>query len=228
MTDAQQGRDAGQRRRRRAGRAKLDALRGARRVIARRGADATRFRDVAAEAGAAVSTLQYSFGSREDLIIEALEQGALDDFDRASSAALAHASPVEQLRALVRESVVADSPQEAREAWLLWVEYWRAASRDPELRAASAAIYARWRELVSGIVAAGRATGDFRRDIDTDLTATQVLALLDGVGVPVVLEHPGMASAGAAAAVLDALAAILRCPALQTREGAARRRSDLP
>ena len=43
-----------------------------------------------------------------------------------------------------------------------------------------------------------------------------MLALLDGVGVPVVLEHPGITSARAAAVVLDALAAILGCEALRS------------
>jgi AcrR family transcriptional regulator len=214
VTDPYGDGEAG-RRGRRAGRGKLHVLHGARRVIARRGADATRFRDVAAETGSAVSTLQYSFGSRDDLIIAALEDAAVADFARARRAAQAAAGPVEQLRALVRESVVADTEQDAREAWLIWVEYWRAAARDAELRSGSAAVYAQWRTLVSAILADGRAAGDFRSDLDTDQAATQVLALLDGVGVPLVLEHPGMTSARAAAAVLDALAGILGCPTLR-------------
>lgn len=227
MTDRDRRADPRQRGRR-AGRGKQHVLHGARRVIARRGADATRFRDVAAESGTAVSTLQYSFGSREDLIIAALEEGALEDFDRARQAALAATGPVEQLRALVRESVVAHGDEEAREAWLLWVEFWRAAARDDELRSGSAAVYARWRDLVGGILAAGCAVGAFRRDLDTELAAAQVLALLDGVGVPVVLEHPGTTGESAAATVLDALAAILGCPALQLPNGATWRRSDVP
>jgi AcrR family transcriptional regulator len=210
-------RDTGPRhRRRRAGRSKLDVLHGARRVIALRGADATRFRDIADETGSPVSTLQYSFGSREDLIIAALEDAAEADLERARRAAAAVSGAVAQLRALVRESVVADSDETAREAWLVWVEYWRAAARDSELRSGSAAIYARWRTLVGGILADGRAAGDFRGDLDTDQTAIQVLALLDGVGIPVVLGHPGMTSARAAAAVLDALAAMLGCEALRS------------
>ena len=215
MTDPYQDTNPSHRRRR-AGRGKLHVLRGARRVIAQRGADATRFRDVAAETGSAVSTLQYSFGSREDLIIAALEDAALADLDRVRRAAQAASGPAEQLRTLVRESVIADSDEKAREAWLVWVEYWRAAARDGELRSGSAAIYGQWRALVSGILADGCAAGDFRRDLDTDQTAIQVLALLDGVGVPVVLEHPGMTSARAAAAVLDGLAALLGCEALRS------------
>jgi AcrR family transcriptional regulator len=204
------------RRPRRSGRAKHHVLHGARRVIARRGADATRFGDVAAETGSAVSTLQYSFGSREDLIIAALEDAAAADLTRVQRAAGAADGPVEQLRALVRESVMADSEAESREAWLVWVEYWRAAARDGELRSGSAAVYAKWRALVAGVLGDGCAKGAFRPDLDVDQAATQILALLDGVGVPLVLRHPGMTSATAAAVVLDALAAVLGCPALRS------------
>jgi AcrR family transcriptional regulator len=209
-------RDTERRPRRRAGRAKRDVLHGARRESALRGADATRFRDVADETGSAVSTLQYSFGSREDLIIAALEDAAEADLERARQAATAVSGAVAQLRALVRESVIAGSDETSREQWLVWVEYWRAAARDSELRSGSAAVYARWRTLVGGILADGREAGDFRVDLDTDQAAIQVLALLDGVGGPVVLEHPGMTSTRAAAVVLDALAAILGCVALRS------------
>jgi AcrR family transcriptional regulator len=215
MADPYRGTEPGHRGRR-AGRGKLHVLRGARRVIAQRGADATRFRDVADETGSAVSTLQYSFGSREDLIIAALEDAAEADLERARQAATAVSGAVAQLRALVRESVIAGSDETSREQWLVWVEYWRAAARDSELRSGSAAVYARWRTLVGGILADGREAGDFRVDLDTDQAAIQVLALLDGVGVPVVLEHPGMTSTRAAAVVLDALAAILGCEALRS------------
>jgi AcrR family transcriptional regulator len=205
-----------QRRTRRASRDKLHVLRAARRVIAQRGADATRVRDVAAETGSAISTLQYSFGSREDLIIAAFEDAAAADFERVRRAAEAADGPVDRLRALVRQSVVAESDEDAREAWLVWVEYWRAAARDDELRAGSADVYAKWRALVGSVLADGRAAGDFRSDLDIDQAATQVMALLDGVGVPLVLRHPGITSAGAAAAVLDALAGILGCDALRS------------
>jgi len=203
------------RRTRRASRDKLHVLRAARRVIAQRGADATRFRDVAAETGSAISTLQYSFGSREDLIIAAFEDAAAADFERVRRATEAADGPVDRLRALVRQSVVAESDEHAREAWLVWVEYWRAAARDDELRAGSADVYAKWRALVGSVLADGRATGEFRSDLDIDQAATQVMALLDGVGVPLVLRHPGITSSGAAAVVLDALAGILGCDALR-------------
>jgi AcrR family transcriptional regulator len=217
MTDPYPGTERG--RRRRAGRGKGHVLHGARQVIARRGADATRFRDVAAETGTAVSTLQYSFGSRDDLIIAALEAATQADIDRVRRATDAAHGPVERVRALVREGLMADSGDVARDAWLIWVEYWRAAARDSDLRSGSAAVYAEWRALVGRVLAEGRAAGNFRSDLDIDRATTQLLALLDGVGVPIVLEHPGMTGASAAEAVLDALAGILGCAALSPERG---------
>jgi len=188
-------------------------------VIARRGVDATRFLDVAAETGTAVSTLQYSFGSREDLITAALEAAAWADVERVRTACALASGPADKLRALVLESCAADSAEAAREASLIWVEYWRAAARDEELRTGSAAVYAEWRAMVSAILADGWASGVFSRDLDVDPAVTQVLALLDGVGVPLVLEHPGMTSAYATDVVLDALARILQCPSLSSGIG---------
>ena len=69
---------------RRAGRRKIAVLEAACRVIAERGADATRFADVAAESGVPVSTLQYYFGSREDLLVAAFRHASGTEIGRAS------------------------------------------------------------------------------------------------------------------------------------------------
>jgi AcrR family transcriptional regulator len=199
---------------RRAGRGKVDVLQGAGSVIARRGAEGTRFVDVANETGSAISTLQYSFGSRDDLIMAALDEAARTDLARVRAACEAAADPVAQLRALAAAAVGVDGEDGARDAWLVWVEYWRAAARDSELREGSAAIYAGWRSLVTAILEHGREQGVFTESFDIDHATTQVLALIDGVGVPLVLKHPETTTATATDAVLSALAAILGCPAL--------------
>ena len=63
----------------RAGRRKLPVLEAACRVIAERGAEATRFTDVAAASGVPVSTLQYYFGSREDLLVAAFRHASANE-----------------------------------------------------------------------------------------------------------------------------------------------------
>ena len=88
-----------------------------------------------------------------------------------------------------------------------------AAARDSELRAGSAAVYARPADGRRD-PADGRAAGELRSDLDTDQAAIQ--DQLDGVGLPPALEHPGMTSTRAGAVVLDALAALLGCEALRS------------
>ncbi|HEX5303003.1 MAG TPA: TetR family transcriptional regulator [Streptosporangiaceae bacterium] len=113
---------------RRAGRRKIAVLEAACRVIAERGADATRFADVAAESGVPVSTLQYYFGSREDLLV----------------AAFRHASSTE-IAALETEVAGIDDPWNQLETILT-----RSLTGDPDITAASAvrSVMATLRELL--------------------------------------------------------------------------------
>ena len=91
---------------RRAARGREEVLLGASRVIARRGADATRFADVAAETGSAISTLQYSFGNREDMILAALHHtNPPEDLRRVEDAITGIEDPVERLRRFVQTTL---------------------------------------------------------------------------------------------------------------------------
>ena len=67
------------------------------RVIAERGADATRFADVAAESGVPVSTLQYYFGSREDLLVAAFRHASSTEIAALEAEVAAIDDPWDQL-----------------------------------------------------------------------------------------------------------------------------------
>ncbi len=86
---------------RRAGRRKIAVLEAACRVIADRGADATRFADVAAESGVPVSTLQYYFGSREDLLVAAFRHASGAEIAALEAEITALDDPWEQLERIV-------------------------------------------------------------------------------------------------------------------------------
>lgn len=186
---------------RRAGQRRGDALHAACDVIAARGADGTRFSDVSVAAGVPVSTLQYYFGNREDLIIAAFRHEVL-----AEQAALAEllrerdADPWHQLVSLIRLGVV-DSARSPT-TWRIWVEFWRAALRDDQLRDEAHAAYRTWRSLVAGVVREGLARGRFRSDHAPDELAHLVVALIDGIGVPVALADPGLPDGPSTAATL--------------------------
>ena len=88
---------------RRAGRRKIAVLEAACRVIANRGADATRFADVAAESGVPVSTLQYYFGSREDLLVAAFRHASSTEIAELEAEVAGISDPWEEFeRILVR------------------------------------------------------------------------------------------------------------------------------
>ena len=188
---------------------------GAGRVIARRGADGTRFADVAAETGSAISTLQYSFGNREDMIIAALRHTNAAGVQRVETALAALDDPVERMREFFRVILRADSSaEEAREWMLVWVEYWRAGARDAELAREWCAVYEQWKELLRRILRDGVAGGDFTVE-DIEAASAQLLALIDGLFVPMVLGDASTPPPVAAALALSAVAAILDCPALR-------------
>jgi AcrR family transcriptional regulator len=200
---------------RRAARGREDVLAGASRVIARRGADATRFADVAAETGVAISTLQYSFGNRDDLILAALRHTNSADMARVERALAGTEDPVERMRRFVLTTMRADAaPADARESWLVWVEYWRTAARDADLATEWREVYEQWKALVRPILADGTAAGRFAARAGIDATAAQILALFDGLCVPMVLGDRSMSPAAAAALALSAVAALLACPAV--------------
>lgn len=200
---------------RRAARGRDEVLTGASRVIARRGADATRFADVAAETGSAISTLQYSFGNREDMIIAALRHTNAAEVDRVQTALRGLDDPVERLRTFVRVAVRADATRErARESWLAWVEYWRSGAHDAELAQEWCAVYDQWKAIVLPIVEDGRAAGVFGGEQPADDLVTVLIALFDGLCVPMVLGHSSMPPHRAAALICATAAHLLECPAL--------------
>ena len=203
------------RRPRRAGRGRDDILNGARKVIAERGAESTRFTDVASETGTAVSTLQYSFGNRDDLITATLRH--TNDLVRAEVEQVTAGveDPIERMRRFVHATMVGDdTDQAAREAWLLWIEYWRSGAHDPELAEEWYAVYDEWKSIVRPIVQDGVAAGVFALDLPVDDTVTVMLAIFDGLSVPMVLNHASMRPSRADALALAAVAQILGCPAL--------------
>ncbi|WP_433826057.1 TetR/AcrR family transcriptional regulator [Actinoplanes sp. CA-015351] len=191
--------------RRRSASRRTEVLVAAGEVVAARGADATRFSDVTEATGVGVSTLQYYFGTREDMLIAVFRHAAQRDFDAVAERLAALAGPGERLLAVAAHLTGAVGSDTS---WRLWVESWRWASRDPAVRSDVLADYGRWHELIAAEVAAG-GHGDPMG------TARLILALVDGLALPVVLGDPGLSRAAAHELLADGLSRLLsRPPAL--------------
>jgi len=194
---------------RRAGRRKTAVLEAACRVIADRGADATRFADVAAESGVPVSTLQYYFGSREDMLVAAFRHASGTEIAALEADVAAMSDPWDRLERIVTTALAGYSP-DAPEAGRLWIESWHFGIRDPEMRADALEDYRAWRRLVADAVRHGVEQGRFGAEHAPETVARLAIALVDGMGIPLALADPDVTAPGAVQDVLAALRELLR------------------
>jgi AcrR family transcriptional regulator len=169
--------------RRRSARKRADVLAAAEAVVAARGAEATRFADVTAATGVGVSTLQYYFGRREDMIIAVFRHAAQADFDAVAARLRKMTDPWERL-VTIAAHLSGDT------GWRVWVESWRWALRDPEVRKDVLGDYARWHEVIAAEIEAGSTAGMFHVEGPALDTARQVLGLIDGLALPAALGDP--------------------------------------
>jgi AcrR family transcriptional regulator len=202
---------------RRAGRRKIAVLEAAGRVIAERGADATRFADVAAESGVPVSTLQYYFGSREDLLVAAFRHASSTEISALEADLAQLDDPWQQLAHVVTTALRGYQPgageaEGAAGAGRLWIESWHFGIRDAEMRADALRDYGAWRRLVADVVRRGTEAGAFAPRLSPEQIAVLTIALVDGVGIPLALDDPAITPDGAVADVLTAITALLHPP----------------
>ena len=220
VLDPAGGRSAEAVRRGRPGRDQDELLRSVAEVVAERGVEGTRFADVARRSGASISTLQYLFGTRERMVVAALRHataGLIAGMDEVPGD-----DPVEALRWTVCEMLgahhddVLRADADAREAWLVWLEYTRAGARDDGLRAESIATFEAWRSLLRDAVLRCVEAGAVAPPRDLELVVRGVGAMIDGFGVQTVLSHPSASRDAARSTVLGSLAVALGAPDLFT------------
>lgn len=162
-------------------------------LIARDGIEDVRIARVAQRAGASTALVHHYFSTREELLEQALlhsfSLAAEERFGEEASADAEDASAAGALRHAIRTSL--PEAGEPEREWLLWVELWLRAVRDPNLQPVAAALYARYRSWLAGVIRAGVESGQFDR-VDPEETADHAMALLDGFGVRALLGDPTM------------------------------------
>jgi len=167
-------------------------------LIAAEGIEEVRIARVAQRAGASTSLVHHYFSTREDLLEQALvhsfEQAGDERFGDgdggARGAPARGGSAVDALAAAIRESLPYPGRQERE--WVLWVELWIRAVREPGLRPVAARMYERYRIWMTGLITAAIESGELEADVDVELAAELAVALLDGAGVRAMLGDPGM------------------------------------
>lgn len=148
----------------------------ARELIAERGFEGLRTREIAARVGINVATLHYHVPTKEALI-RIVAQSLRSDFIAQSTARPREGmSPVEVLKmefADFRETLL-----EAPERYIVMAELSDRAERDEAVAAEILPMRTHWRQMVAKIIMDGRDQGLFRADIDPEAAAMMVIGTM--------------------------------------------------
>ena len=161
------------------------------RTAATRGLHATGMREVAAEAGVSLRLVQYYFGTKEELLLAAMQQLAAQFSDRAmarirqSRQGDGPASPRDVIAAILTEALPADD--ERRTFTIVYTAYLALSLTDPALAIAplvknSGAVI----DVVAAQLRAAQAAGDTPAHLDPDLEAISLLTMSAGLGTSVI------------------------------------------
>jgi AcrR family transcriptional regulator len=161
-------------------------------LIAERGIGGARIAQIARAAGVSTALVHYHFRTRETLLAETLDYA----FDLAAAHRLRAVgeepggeSAARRLAEVIEQSLPDSEP--GRREWQLWAELWLGAARDRSLRPIAAQMYSRYRTWVAVPIAEGVAAGEFAA-VDPGATADLAMALIDGLGLRVLLCDPSM------------------------------------
>ncbi|GAA4905903.1 TetR family transcriptional regulator [Stackebrandtia albiflava] len=171
------------------------------RLAARGGLEDVTLRQVAAEAGVSARLLQYYFGTRDRLLLGALEILNADAEARAAER-LAGLGEAAGTRALVRGVLLEMLPldEERRNRQVVYAAYFVRFLVEPALAAVAGAATPALEELVTGLIVRAQHTGEARGDLDAAGEAAYLLAGAEGLQSGVLL---GQRDADRAVALID-------------------------
>jgi AcrR family transcriptional regulator len=175
------------------------------RTAATRGLHAAGMREIAAEAGVSLRLVQYYFGTKEELLLAAMQHLAVQFGARATArfreaaGSGRLANPRQVIAAILAEALPAD--EERRTFSVVYTAYLALSLTDPALAIAP---LAKNSDAVTGVVAtqlrAAQAAGDTPTHVDPDLEALSLMAMSAGLATSVLA---GQSSVEQAQAVID-------------------------
>jgi AcrR family transcriptional regulator len=161
------------------------------RVTLQRGLHDVRIADVAAELDVSTGLIHYHFDTRDELLEAMLRESAAEEVAALRRALVTLDSPEARLDRFIEEYL----PSARRDhSWMLWIDVWGEALRDPNIRRISEDLDGAWVEVLTEVIADGVTAGAFKCP-DPVESAWRLSALLDGLGLQVVLHQGTMTRA---------------------------------
>jgi AcrR family transcriptional regulator len=144
----------------------------ARALIAERGFEGLRTRDIADRVGINIATLHYHLPTKEALI-ELVAQSMRDDFIAQSMAWRREGlTPLQELQHEMAD--FRETMEHQPELFAVLAEMVERARRDPKVDAAVRPLQAYWHQQIVDVLTRGRRDGSFRPDLDPRAAATMV------------------------------------------------------
>jgi AcrR family transcriptional regulator len=170
---------------------RVQILEAAARVIVQRGLADTRIVDVAEAAGTSPGLVLYYFGSKDRLLAEALTVAEERFYEESLPELATIESARDRLVKLIELSCSGDAGSTGLgiDEYLLWLDLWARAPRDPDVAAKREALDRRWRTALADIVRDGRGRGEFA-ELDPEDFALRFAAMMDGLAIQAVLRDP--------------------------------------
>jgi AcrR family transcriptional regulator len=164
------------------------------RAAAARGLHATGMREVAAEAGVSLRLVQYYFGTKEELLLAAMQRLAAQLSERVMARVKdarppdGPASPRDVIAAILAESLpVAD---ERRAFHVVYLAYLALSLTDPALAISplvrNSSVVT---DVVAGQLRTAQSVGDAPADLDPDLEALSLMSMSAGLATSVLAGH---------------------------------------
>ena len=176
-------------------------------VLAERGFERARFRDVAEAAGVSIGLLQNYFTTRDDMFEEAFSRVCTQLIRRWRAQARNGTAPWDKIVGLVDELT---GEPDLRGHATTWLEFCAAASRHPRLRPPVLRVYSSWRRILLAAVDEGIALGAFSPTSPPDDVVDTIDAVVDGLHVATAVRLSHMSPSRFRELVLEAARLLLR------------------
>lgn len=157
----------------------------ARRTILDLGLASTSLRAIAQEAQVSIGTVTYHFRSVDEILQAVVTREAEVFYREVVQEVLDSGDPRRGLITLMEPLFRGDEAN--REHWRVWVDYWAAVGRRPEIAQAYAHQIRLWEDTCTAVIADGIRVGVFR-EVEPRETAVKLAAYSDGLGIQLAQE----------------------------------------
>ncbi len=148
------------------------------RVLVRDGSAGMRVRDVAVEAGVSTGIVHYYFGSKDEMLVDALRWAIGKPAER--FAELRRDGDHMRVLATLLE-VSLPYPGVLFDEYVLWLELWTAVTHDASLQPLCEELAADYRDEMVKLIDDGTVSGVFRPVAEPSVVAERISAMVDGL-----------------------------------------------